>query len=605
MKQNKMVKTISLMLLLCLTISLMSGCAKEPPAETTQSGTQGVPSSTTGETEPQKTTPKILNLPSNSGATSANPYIGTQEADGEIINLITACPYGYIPREDGNGSQLVPMLAGDLPEDVNGDGTVWRFSIRKDAVWENGEAITADTFMYSYKMCLDPVLLVNKASALANTYVEIKNATAYFSQVSSGTPVDWEDVGIKKIDDLTLEITLASSFSQDELMRHFAIQAASPVYESLFEQGMNADRTETTYGSEKSQIISCGPFILTEWVKGSERRFEKNPTYPYADLIRLDGIVYRVVEDKGTQQQMFEAGELDATLLDADGIAKYSEDPRFTPATSSYIRMIDLCDTNPNKPILANEDFKKALFYGIDRETIAKLSGKLPATWVVPHTSVAYTDGTVFRDLDIANEYLPDNFGYDPDFAKECFDKALADTGISNVELSITYSSTSADHKVIAEFLQEAWAQLFGADRFALKLNAMPSSQSLELRKSSPTNPEAYELGLADWAQGAGTYNSAKHIETFTSSYTRKNAPYHSDKLDALYAESLIPENRMNKEKLAELTAAMEKVIIEEVVTIPVLENRTFYLFSDRLLLALNVKDTALSWGFRFADIIE
>jgi oligopeptide transport system substrate-binding protein len=594
-----MKKRISLLLTLCMMLSLLTACAKNStnPVVTDNPST---PVDSVVSTEP-----KPLNLPFNGEVTTTNPYIAAQESDTDMGSLLTARPYGYIPREDGNGSSLVPMLAQDEPIDVKGDGTVWRFTIREGAKWENGEPINADTFMYSWKMCLDPTLLVSKAGAFANTYVEILNAAAYFSQASTGVAVNWEDVGLKKIDDRTLEITLASDYSKVEVMRHFATQGCSPVYEPLFEAGMNSGRTETTYGSELSQIISCGSFSLTEWVKGSEYRFEKNENYVRADLIKLDGIAYRTIEDKGTQQQMFDAGELDSTLLDTAGIAKYSEDPRFTPAGSAYIRMMDICDTNPDRPILANENFKKALFYGIDRVTIAKLAGKMPATWVVPHTSVAYADGTAFRHLDIANEYLPENYGYDPDFAKECFDKALKEVGIDKVELSITYSSTSADHKVISEFLQEAWAELFGADRFKLNLNAMPNAQSLEVRKSSPANSTAYELGLGDWAQSAGTYNSTKHIETYTSMYTKKNAPYHNDQLDALYKESQLSENRKDERKRAELTAAMEKVIIEDIVTIPILENRTFYLFSDRIQLPLNDKDTELGWGFRFADIIQ
>lgn len=572
--------TVTLVLFLCLLIVIPMGAHTESP--------EG----------------KILYLPSNARATSANPYIGSMDADVEIISLITARPYGNIPREDKAGSMLVPMLAAGEPVDSAGDGTVWRFSIREDAMWENGEPINADTFMYSYKMLLDPALLMNHAGAFSNTYIEIENATAYFSQGATGVSVPWDDVGIKKIDDYTLEIKLTSSYSKEEFMRHFSVASASPVYEPLFEDGMNEGRTETTYGSEKDQIISSGPFVLAEWIKGSERRFVKNSNFARADLVKLDGITYRVVEDRGTQQQMFEKGELDSVLLDADGVQKYSEDPRFTPAASAYIRMIDLCDTNESQPILANLNFKKALFYGIDRQTIAKLSKKTPATYVIPHTSIAYADGTAFRDLEVAKDYLPENNGFDPDLALEYFNTALKETGIDKVELNIILSSTSVDHKIIAEFLQEAWPQLFGSDRFKLNLNAMPGPQSLEVRKSSPQVSDAYELGLADWALAAGTYNPSKHIETFTSMYARRNAPYHSDRLDDLFRQSILPENRMDEVLNAKLAAEMEKVIIDEVVTIPVLENQTFYMFSDRLEFPMDRKDSSLSWGYEYADII-
>ena len=585
-----MKRGISVLLTLCVLLGSLTACSSTPG--TGQSGSSS---------ESQE--PKILHAVANAGATIANPLLATVESDTDLAGYITSGLYGYIPNEDGKGSILVPMLAESEPVDVNGDGTVWQIAIRKDAQWSNGDPINADTFIYSWKMCLDPVLLMNKASALASTYATILNAKEYYSQATTGTKVDWESVGLKKIDEYTVEVTTDGDFSQQEVMRQFNIAASYPVYELLFEAGMNADRSETTYGTELSQIMSCGTFTLTEWVKGSEYKLEKNESWPYADMIKLDGMTVRAVEDKGTQQQMFDAGELDYVLLDGAGVEKYAEDPRLTPGTSGYIRMIDICDTNPNQPILANLNFKKALFYSIDRETIATLANKMPCTWLVPITSVAYADGTTFRSLDIAKEYLPENYGYDPEYAKECFDKALEETGLSKVELSITYGTTSADFKVIVEYLQEAWPQIFGADRFVLNLNGMPNAQSLELRKSSPTNPEAYELGCADWSVSAGKYNPIKALEVFTSTYSRRNAPYHCDAADALYEQSLDSSVRKDEKKLAEVTAAMEKALLEEVAVIPVLENRTFYMFSDDIQLVFEEQDPSLAWGIKFADL--
>jgi len=533
----------------------------------------------------------------------ANPLLATIEADTDLAGYITSGLYGYIPKDDGSGSVLVPMFAASEPTDVKGDGTVWQIAIKKDAKWANGDPINADTFMYSWKMCLDPVLLMNKASALSSTYVTISNAKAYYSQSTTGTPVAWEDVGLKKIDDYTVEITLAGDYNKQEVMRHFSIASSYPVYEPLFEAGMNTDRSETTYGTEQQQMMSCGSFVLTEWIKGSEYKLERNESWPYAELIKLDGMTVRGVEDKGTQQQMFDAGELDYVLLDSAGVEKYKEDPRLTPGTSGYIRMIDFCDTNPNQPILANMNFKKALYYSIDRETIAKLANKLPCSWLVPHTNIAYADGTLFRDLDIAKEYLPENYGYDPEYAKECFDKALQETGLSKAELSITYGSASPDFKVIVEFLQESWPQIFGENRFVLNLNGIPNAQSLELRKSSPTNPEAYELGCSDWSVTAGKYNPIKALEVFTSTYSRRNAPYHCDAADEYFKQSLNSEVRKDEKKLAEVTAAMEKALLEEVAVIPVLENRVFYMFSDDIKLVFEKQDPSLAWGIEFADL--
>lgn len=71
---------------------------------------------------------------------------------------------------------------------------------------------------------------------------------------------------------------------------------------------MNADRTENKYGTSKENYISCGPFIVENWINDAEITFKKNPNYPYADRIWLAGINIKVVEDSSTQLQLFENG---------------------------------------------------------------------------------------------------------------------------------------------------------------------------------------------------------------------------------------------------------------------------------------------------------
>lgn len=72
---------------------------------------------------------------------------------------------------------------------------------------ENGDAIDVDDVIYSFKMCLDPIMVNSRASQLASDYITITKASDYSLQGNAGT-VAWEDVGIKKADDYTLELQL-------------------------------------------------------------------------------------------------------------------------------------------------------------------------------------------------------------------------------------------------------------------------------------------------------------------------------------------------------------------------------------------------------------
>ena len=137
---------------------------------------------------------------------------------------------------------MKPDLAASEPVDVNGDGKTWNISINPNAKWDNGDPINADTFIYTFKMALDPKLLFPKGLTVGKNLITIANAEAYYTQASTGVSVSWEDVGIKKIDDLTIQITITNVVSSYRVMQHFSNSATVTVYEHLFEHA--SARTE-------------------------------------------------------------------------------------------------------------------------------------------------------------------------------------------------------------------------------------------------------------------------------------------------------------------------------------------------------------------------
>ncbi len=576
-------KGLLLLLVLAMATSVLSGCSK--PAE------------------PEG--PKILNLPSVRPAATANIHLASLDADGEITSLITGTLYTWLPTADRSGAELVPELADGKPVDVNGDGKVWHIKVRQDAKWENGEPINADSFIYSWKMGLDPVLVNAQASSLSRNYIEIEEAVKYFGQASSDPKIEiaWEDVGIKKADDHTIELTLTGSYSDVEVMRHFTMNSSGLVYEPLYEAQMNADRTATQYGTASDKLLSSGPFKLAKWVKGAERVFEANPNYVHASRIKLDGIVYRVVEDAGTRVQMFESGELDYVGLDAEGIKTYAEDPRVLPGASRYVRQLEINHTHPDYPIFANTNFRRAMYHAIDRATIADLSNTIPAPWIVPYTSVAYSDGTLFRNLADAAGYVSDNYGYDPELALQLFNTAMEEEGLTKLSFVLNYVTTVNDHVIISEFLQESLPQIFGEDRIEIELAGLPSPQNLQNLKASPTNPKAYAMAMSQWSLSAGDFAPNRIFEVYTSTYARKNGPYSSARLDALYAQSIQDEVRKDERRVAELAMEMEQVYLEEVINVPVNQTTSVGLIADRVSLPLDERHTSIGWGLTYAEI--
>lgn len=593
------------LLIMCLVFAMMlsvftaCGGGKQETTETpTESGGEAASTETTtpeGE--------KIYRLLSVMAASTANPHIASSTYDDEISSLINGNLYMTAPNETRDAVAYLPNLAAGEPEMVDEEGKVWHIKIDERAKWANGEPINADTFMYSWKMGLDPNLLNPPGISLAKNHIEIVNAEAYYTQVANETEVDWEDVGIKKIDDYTIEITTVQKYLPIDVMRHFYTRVTMAVYEPMYEELMNDTRTVTAYGTDVDKIVAAGPFILTDWVKGSERVFVKNEDYLHKDMIKLDGINYKVVQDSGTQLQMFENGELDYLELSAAGLSKYEQDPRLKEFPTRSVRQVEINRVHPDKPYLGNKNFRQALYYAQDRETMAKLGNHVPAQYYVPTTSTAYEDGTRFRDLPETAEYLPENYGYNPEKALELFNKALEEEGIDKVSLTLNYYESREDVKMMAEYQQKSMTELFGADRFELKLQAMPNNQLFEQMKASQNDYKSYDLSWGSWSWSASDYSPNRQFEMFQSDYPRRNSNYGNAELDRLYKESVTEENRLDEKKRVEYAMEMEKVYIDDVLAIPVFQAMGQALFSDRVILPTDVYDITLGWGVKYMDI--
>lgn len=578
-----MKKVLSIVLSVSLFLAVMTGCS----SDTMSSDEAGF---------------KIFYTTSTTAASNISPHGATSAYDSEITNLVTAYLYRYIAAEDRQSAVIVPDLAADLPKQI--DDYTWQITLDERACWQDGTPITADTIIQSWKYAIDPVMLHEGGANVAQGTINIKNAQAYYTQGARNT-VAWEDVGIKKIDALTLQITTEQKYSQQEVMRFTISQYACPVRVDMYEKLMNESGTATLYGTEADKFMACGPFILTDWIKGSERVFRKNPNYLHADEIKLDGINVKIVNDPGTQLQMFESGRLDYLSLSAEGYKEYEEDPRVVTYGTRTVRQIEINRSNTEKPILENQKFRQALYYATDRETLANLGKHTAAPFYIPDFVVATADGTRFRDLPESQNYVPSGNGYDPERAKKLFDEACAEVGqTEKLVLTMNYYDSREDVKMMSEYLQKAWPEIFDANRFEVRLQALPSSALFDTMKSVQNDPNAYELSWSAWNWSSADFVPSRIFEPFQSDYSRRNANYANTELDALYLESRTEEARMDEAKTAMLAQQMERIYINDVLALPVFQIVDKDIFSERLITPVDTYISGLGWGIPYFDII-
>lgn len=549
----------------------------------------------------EKPTPEghgILREASTAKIGSLNPLTYTQSYASSQIRRCSMILYGYFPNDDYTFCQLTGELAAEDPIKMDEEGKVWQIKIREGCVWENGEALDANDVYYTWKMMLDPKLANIRASNFAKDVIEIVHAMDYFEGKAA-----WEDVGLKQIDDLTLELHTVNGHDAKEVMSHLAHPANCIINEEYYEASMNADRTETLYGTSKDKWISAGPFVVDSWINDAEITFKKNPNYPFADKIWIEGINIKVVSDNSTQMQLFENGEIDYVKLGAANYLKYEEDPRILLEPSNSVRHIVINTKNPNQPILANEKFRQALYWAIDRENLAKLTKQNPADYIVPTTHIIdLKSGQKFRDTPEGKANVHENYSYDPEKAKKLFDEALAEEGMDKVSITMLYADSELMTQM-SEFLQQSWPKIFGEDKFELKLQAMPGSQLSAFRNTWPTNPTSYEISWSGWVSSdLMPWNAFKYWTTY---YSNKNEPYFSEEFDKVFdAANFGPDRFEDGVRLKEV-AEMERLLLEPANIIPATQDIVKYLKSDRVQLTMKNWANRVGYGWDYAKIVE
>jgi ABC-type oligopeptide transport system substrate-binding subunit len=514
--------------------------------------------------------------------------------------------YGWRPSESRDGAELVPRMALGEPE--TDDGYVWLIRVNPGAKWSNGEPITAHTFIYSWKMGLDPVLVYpNHGSIIAGGRVEIVNAENYFAQNLPGRDaVDWDAVGMRALDDHTLEITTARVYTAFDVMLHFAHRATAPVYEPLYEAGMNAARTSTLYGTSLEHFMGNGPFVLTSWTKGSERVFERNENYLFSHEIKLDGIYGRVAAEEITRIELFQSGQSDFIELGVSGLMRYEEDPRLVSFNRQRIWSIESNRDNPEKPILADPLFRRALFYATDREAIASLINATPATYFLSTVGVSFNDGTAFRDIYEANDWLPPNHGFNPEYARELLSQVFELYGLDSISLTLAYGEDQG-LRAASELIQSQWEQVFGRDIFTLSLRAMQHSAVLQLMSSSVPAPNAdWDLGWSGVFPRAEAFSPHVKFRQYLSDAPGRYTNYGNSTLDEMYDLFNDEKYRLDEHKRFELTREIEKhFILEDVTVIPVFQEKAFVIFNSRVQLPLHSQSPIIGFAWEYSDINE
>lgn len=449
-----------------------------------------------------------------------------------------------LTRPDAEG-EPEPAMAESW--DVSEDGLVYTFLLR-DAEWSNGDPVTAGDFEFAWKRVLNPDVASPKASDL----FVLKDAQAYYSGEAS---VD--DVGVKALDDKTLEVTLEvpTPYFLDLTARTIVMYPVNP---------RAVEENESWALDAGEAYVTNGPFTLSEWEHNSYFTFSKSPSYWDAENVQLETVNVQVIEAESTANAAFQAGEIDFVgipfnTVSLDALDVYRADD--TLQTVDFAALYEY-KVNVTDPVLSNVNVRKALAYGIDRQTLIDNITKANETPALGLVSPA------MRGFEDSNNYYTDG---DFEAAKEYLAKGLEELGMSDPsELTVTLTTnTSESHGAIAQYLQAGWVNNLG-------INVEIANQEWQVHLDNLLTLN-YQLGrLGSVAEYNDPYAFLEMYYEADNGMNRTG--WENEEYQRLLDEASV---ETDEEKRVELMKQAEAIFMEEMPPIPVYFYSNAYVAKD------------------------
>ncbi|MEF2801881.1 MAG: peptide ABC transporter substrate-binding protein [Acutalibacter sp.] len=483
MKFRKILAMVMALALLCATFAACgdtSGTSSSAGTSSTASDSGDSSAAEEGETATGGSG-GTLNMRNTMEPTSLNTLLATYAYDFTPINAMIECLY----RDDEND---VPQPAGAETVDISDDKLVYTFHLREDATWSNGDPVVATDYEFAWQQALNPEV----ASDYAYMLYFIHNAEPYFNG-----EVEWSEVGVKVIDDYTLEVTLDNPLPYATDL--FAFPTLAPINQKFYEE-VGADK----YATDAEYFCCNGMYELTEWSHNSQIVFQKREDYWNADAVGPDEIVYKIITDSQAGLNSYLSREIDYTDLDSGEVVQQAEAAGFEvgvkPARSSYYLIV-----NTEDEFMSNQNLRLALAYSIDKQALIDTvyqNDNQPMTSFTPPAimGAAGADGPTFQEalLEERGEMYPASG--DLEKAQEYLQAALEELGctVDELNLSIDCADDSL-RRNCATFLQEQWRQNLGIENIAV--NSMQTKQVSANRQSGD-----YCMSLGGWSPD---YNDA------------------------------------------------------------------------------------------------
>lgn len=464
----------------------------------------------------------------------ASSLDSTVATDGSSFDCMAQFQQGLLSKDlDGN---LVKELAEDYT--VSDDGLVYTFKIRKDAKWSNDDDVTANDFVYAWQRILKNA--GEYAYMFGSSGANILNG----QELSDGTLTDVTQLGAKALDDKTLEVTLASPCGYFLDLMNF------PIFYPQNEKFIN-EVGEDKYATSADTLVSCGPFVVTEYVPGNNKViYDKNDKYWNADEVELTGLEIDMAVKSDSATMGFENGDYDFVNIGYEMVDKYKDNDAYYSYPVGYQYYIA---TNFHNEAIQNINIRKAISYAINREDIAKnvLKDGSVASVALDPQGLSINDGKDFTD---GMDYLH----YDMTEAQKYLDQGLKELGKDSIELELLYGNDEAPCDALAKYVLDALGKLNG-------LTITPKTESKTSRLED-MRQDNFTLAVTRW--GPDFADPMTYLGLFEATANQSNTNYSNDAFQAKLAQ-INAETDVNTRW--NLMKEAEKILMEDYACAPMI----------------------------------
>ncbi|HHV58891.1 MAG TPA: peptide ABC transporter substrate-binding protein [Clostridiaceae bacterium] len=438
--------------------------------------------------------------------------------------------------------------------EISPDGKKITFYLRKNARWSNSaplnkdgtepaegvNPVTAHDFVFAWKLLLDP------ENAAPYSYIAyfIKGAEEF--NLGQGS---WEDVGVKALDDYTLEVTLDKPAPFFVDLMAFAV--FMPIDEEFYKGLDYENQVGDKYGIDANKLIYNGPYVIKEWQHEDHILLEKNEHYYNKNELNLNSIYMGMVSDSNTAYNMYANGDFDMIGLKGERVPQAKQDGY--KVYSYNDGAIFYLEFNTAHPVLANKNIRKAFSYAVNRQSfvknVLKDNSKPALAFTSPeikgYSKPSFHDevGDIISDADVSK-------------AKEFLKKGMEELGITQLPSFSILTDESDTAKETAEAYQ-AYLKEIGVD---LVIEQMPFKSRLERMEKKD-----FAIVSAGW--GPDYNDPLTFLDLFTTGNGNNHTSYSNPDMDALVNQV---RSEADPAKRNQLYIQIENLLMDDMPIVPV-----------------------------------